>query len=163
MSPAHVHTQACKQAHTHTHASTEKHTPCTSTRRFIVFPVSHCCPTILQSSHSRKLKERVAVPQAPLLFDLCEPLSLMKISCGAPDNVGPLIEERLVHHTTASVFPTSERCNRPAGVGGGCRGEAGGSGQVPPMEVTNKNSGGLRSSAFGDHQTIAYSEMLIFI
>lgn len=65
-------------------------------------------------SHNRKLKERVAVPRAPRLFDLCEPLSLMKISAvlwttGAADRgatCSPHNSQRL---------PTSERCNRPAG------------------------------------------------
>lgn len=71
---------------------------------FITLPVSRRGPHNPSVSHNRKLKECGAAPRAPPLFDLCEPLSLMKISAalrttGAP--ASSLIEERLVHRTTA--------------------------------------------------------------
>ena len=136
MSPDHPHT------HTHTHTQTNslykhtfphKHTLHSPRGGFIVFPVSRRCPTILQSSHNRKLKERVVAPRAPRLFDLCEPLSLMKISAGLR-TTGAADRGATCSPHNSRRLPTSERCNRPAGeeVGGGRREEGGGRRTIPP-------------------------------
>ncbi|CAK6979750.1 Hypothetical predicted protein, partial [Scomber scombrus] len=73
--------------------------------RFLFLAAAFHNPSV---SHNRKLKECGAAPRAPRLFDLCEPLSLMKISAALRTTVAPppppaLIEERLVHRTTAGI------------------------------------------------------------
>lgn len=121
-----THTHTPLPTHRITHTS---HTPSTSTWQFIVFPVSHHCPTILQSSHNRKLKERVAAPGAPPLFDLCESLSLMKIS-EALRTTGAADRGATCSPHNSQRLPTSERCNRPAGE----EGEDGGGGGRGPTD-----------------------------
>lgn len=127
MSPDHCHTHSYahttsqtnslykdtfpQQAHRHTLTLTHPPPPKAATWRLYRVSCFSPLPHNPSVSHNRKLKERVVAPRAPRLFDLCELLSLMKISA-ALRTTGAADRGATCSPHNSQRLPTSERCNR---------------------------------------------------